>query len=123
MARAAVRRSALLVAVGLLALVLVSPVVGGGERSTTASFSDVNAVATRLRSPLPVVGRDASPRTSRLSASRASHGHGLVVLIILAVLALVAGRRATSAAPTGYEWLSLISGRHSIWRRGPPLLT
>ncbi len=47
----------------------------------------------------------------------------IAVVASLAVLALVAGRRATSAAPTGHEWLSLISGRHSIWRRGPPLLT
>lgn len=122
MARAALRRSALLAAVGLLALSFLSPVVRGGKHSTTASFGDVTAVAARLRSPLPVIGRDASPRASRLSASRASHGHGLVVLVILAVLALLASHRASSATTAGQEWLSLDSGRHSIWLRGPPPL-
>ena len=122
MARAAVRRSALVVTVGL-ALSFLSPVVRGGQNPTTAPFSDVTAVAALLRSPLPVVARDASPRGSRLSASRASHAHGLVVLVIVGLLALLGGHRSTSLAPTGQEWRSRSTGRHSIWLRGPPPLT
>ncbi len=123
MARAVVRRSALLAAVGLLALSFLSPVVRGGGQPTTAAFGEVTAVAARLRSPLPIIGRDASLRASRLSASRAGQAHGLMVLGVLAALALLAGRRSTAVALAGQRWFSLVIGRHSIWLRGPPPLS
>jgi hypothetical protein len=122
MARAAVRRSVLLAAVGLVALALSSTAVGGDARPTTSPFSGAAALSTLLRAPLHVVARDPSLRASRLTGSRPAGAHGAIPFGILAMLALLSGHRTTSVAITGQGWRWSTRGRHSRWLRGPPNL-
>jgi hypothetical protein len=122
MVGASLRRSALVLAVAVLALVFVSRGVPGGVHASSDRSTEIFGLQAGPLSPVPALRHQPTAADWKLRAERSSASRGAVLTALVSILWLLGLGPAMARRTRPRSWTKPSHRRYAISRRAPPPL-